>query len=131
MAGVLFWAAIGAASAQEAPQPDESPLHALARAIGLAAEPQSSADFVKSSRPDAPTDSIPVFADPKEPSSSVRSPAQLKAMDAELEAAAKAHQKLRAAEGVPTEAVQLKAPASPDAKKADAKKRKDAASAKN
>jgi hypothetical protein len=124
VAAALLLVTLGAARAQDAG--DESPFHALARVFGLAAGPQAPADFVKESRPDAPADTIPAFSDPKEPSSSVLSPASLKAMDAELDAAVKVHKKLRAAEGLPDDATQPKAAAKPDAKK-----KKDATSAKN
>ena len=126
VAAALWLAAAGPARAQDAGQTDESPFHALARVIGLAAEPQNTADFVKESRPDAPADSFPVFSDPQEPSSTVRSPASLKAMDAELDEAAKAHQKLRAAAGVAVDADAPKPAAKPKEKK-----KKDATSAKN
>lgn len=124
VAAGLMLTVVSAASAQDAG--DESPFHALARVFGLAAGPQNPADFVKESRPDAPADAIPVFSDPKEPSSSVLSPASLKSMDAKLDAAVKDHKKLRAAEGMPNEATPSKS-----ADKPDAKKKKDATTAKN
>ena len=124
VAAALLLAAVGGARAQDAG--DESPFHALARVFGLAAGPPNSADFVKGSRTDAPTDAMPAFSDPKEPTSTVLSPASLKAMDAKLDAAVKVHKKLRAAEGMPDEAARPKS-----ADKPDAKKKKDATSAKN
>ncbi len=87
--------------AQSAGDAGKSPLHALARAVGLAAEPPPPADFVRENRPTEPTKEIPVFSKPVEPTSSVRSPTSLKSMDSELDAAAKAHAKLRAANGEP------------------------------
>ena len=76
--------------------------------------------------PETPADAIPVFSDPKEPTSTVLSPASLKSMDAKLDAAVKVHKKLRAAEGLPNEATPPKSAAKPDAKK-----KKDATTAKN
>jgi hypothetical protein len=124
VAAALLLAAVGAARAQDAG--DESPFHAFARVLGLASGPQNTADFVKESRPETPVDAIPVFSDPKEPSSTVLSPDSLKAKNAELDAAVEAHKKLRAAEGVPDDATQPKSAAKPEAKK-----KKDATSAKN
>ena len=59
------------------------------KATGLVAPPSDPPDFVKDSRPNAETPPIPVFAPPEEPSSKVKTPAELKAMDAGLERAAR------------------------------------------
>ncbi len=61
----------------------------LGKAAGLVAPPSDPPDFVKDSRPSGETKPIPVFAAPDEPSSRVKTPAELKAMDAGLESAAR------------------------------------------
>jgi len=60
----------------------------LGKAAGLVAPPSNPPDFVKNSRPNGETKAIPVFAPPVEPSSKVKTPAELKDMDAGLERAA-------------------------------------------
>lgn len=60
----------------------------LGKAAGLAAPPVDAPDFVKNSRPSGETKAIPVFAPPDEPRSKVKTPAELKDMDAGLERAA-------------------------------------------
>ena len=60
----------------------------LGRAAGLVAPPADPPDFVKASRPQGEPAAIPVFAAPAEPGSKVKSPTELKAMDADLERAA-------------------------------------------
>jgi hypothetical protein len=66
---------------------DDSLLDGLGRATGLIAPPADPPDFVKASRPSGEPTAIPVFATPEEPNSKVKSPAELKAMDADLERA--------------------------------------------
>jgi hypothetical protein len=71
-----------------------SPAHAdgffdnLGKAAGLVAPPADPPDFVKDSRSKEETKPIAVFAPPDEPSSKVKTPAEIKAMDADLEGAA-------------------------------------------
>jgi hypothetical protein len=67
---------------------EDSFLDGLGRAAGLVAPPTDPPDFVKASRPQGEPKAIPVFAAPSEPSSKVKSPTELKAMDADLERAA-------------------------------------------
>jgi hypothetical protein len=80
-----------AARAQE----QESPIHAIAKRAGFVSDPDPP-DFVVKSRPAAPKEAIPAFATPEEPPSTVMTPAQIKAMDADLESAGKKHDALRA-----------------------------------
>jgi hypothetical protein len=81
-----------AAGAQE----QESVFHAIAKQAGFLSDPDPPADFVVKSRPAAPREAIPAFTTPEEPASKVRTPAQLRAMDADLESAGKMHDALRA-----------------------------------
>lgn len=62
-------------------------LDSLGKATGLIAPPADPPDFVKNSRPSEEPAAIPVFAAPQEPGSKVKTPAELKAMGAELERA--------------------------------------------
>jgi len=66
---------------------DGSLFDGLGRATGLIAPPADPPDFVKASRPSGEPAPISVFAAPEEPNSKVKSPAELKAMDADLERA--------------------------------------------
>jgi hypothetical protein len=68
---------------------DDSLFERFGKAAGLIAPPTDPPDFVKDSRPSGEPETIPVFAAPAEPSSKVKSPAELKAMDAELEGASR------------------------------------------
>jgi hypothetical protein len=61
----------------------------LGKAAGLVAPPADPPDFVKDSRPSGESKPIAVFAPPNEPSSKVKTPAEIKAMDADLEGAAR------------------------------------------
>ena len=54
------------------------------------------ADFVLKSRPAEPPGPMPVFGTPDEPSSKIQTPAQLRAMDTDLDSANKKHDVLRA-----------------------------------
>ncbi len=69
------------------PAAAESLLDSLAKSTGLMARPADPPDFVKTSRPSEEPAAIPVFSAPDEPRSTVKTPAQLKAMDADLEGA--------------------------------------------
>ncbi|MDE3176218.1 MAG: hypothetical protein KGM15_08970 [Pseudomonadota bacterium] len=69
------------------PAAAESLFDSLAKSTGLMATPADPPDFVKASRPSEPSAAIPVFAPPDEPRSKVKTPAELKAMDADLERA--------------------------------------------
>jgi len=62
-------------------------LDSFGKAAGLVAPPIDPPDFVKNSRPSEEPAAIPVFAPPPEPSSKVKTPAEIKAMDADLEGA--------------------------------------------
>ena len=73
------------------PAAAESPLDSLAKSIGLMATPAEPPDFVKATRPAEQPAAIPVFSQPEEPRSTVKSRAELKAMDADLERASRAH----------------------------------------
>ena|SRR5947209_2600585 len=73
---------------------EDSLLDSLAKSTGLMAVPADPPDFVKSSRPAQEPTSIPVFSQPEEPRSTVKTPTELKAMDADLE---RAGQKTRGA----------------------------------
>lgn len=79
-----------------AAQDQGSLLHSIAKQTGVATDVAPPADFVLKSRPDAPADAVPAFKSPDEPTSKVMSHTQLKAMDAELDAAGKKHDVLRA-----------------------------------
>jgi hypothetical protein len=75
---------------------DESLLDSLARAGGLIAPTPDPPDFVKASRSKTEPAEIPVFAAPPEPPSKVKSPAGLKAMDADLAQASRSQGPKRA-----------------------------------
>ena len=66
---------------------DDSLFEGLGKAAGLIAPPSDPPDFVKASRPSGEAPPINVFAPPEEPRSKVKTPAELKAMDADLESA--------------------------------------------
>ena len=68
---------------------EDSALDRLGKAAGLIAPTPDPPDFVKASRPAAEPETIPVFAAPPEPRSHVKTPAELKAMDADLQNAAR------------------------------------------
>jgi hypothetical protein len=68
----------------------------IAKTAGFAADPAPPADFVRKSRPAEEKAPIPVFQPPNEPPSRIKSKSELKALDADLESAARKHDKLRA-----------------------------------
>lgn len=72
-----------------------SPVHDLAKAIGLATDPPPPPDYVIKSRPTTPPDYVPVFQEPEEPDSPVKSQGDLKKMDADLETVTRRHDALR------------------------------------
>ena len=76
-----------AALAANGARAQDSFLDTLAKSAGLVAPATDPPDFVKSSRKDAPGEAIPVFAPPPEPHSKVKTAAELKAMDADLQRA--------------------------------------------
>ena len=84
----------GPARAQDA---QASPLRAIAKGAGLAIDPAPPPAFVMATRPAGEPAPIPVFATPEEPPSKIKSAADLKAMDADLERAGKRHDAIRAA----------------------------------
>ena len=91
-----LWAlalAMGASSACA----DGSVFDSLAKTTGLATDVPPPPDFVVKSRAAAPSAPIPVMGSPEEPPSRVKSEADLKAMDAELESANRKHDALRSA----------------------------------
>ncbi len=90
VAAIVGLGADGRANAQD------SPLHALAKQAGAATDVDPPPDFVLKSRPAEPPAPIPVFTTPDEPPSKALTPLQLKAMDADLDSASKAHDALRA-----------------------------------
>lgn len=67
----------------------DSLLDSLGRSSGLIAPEPDMPDFVKASRPKGTPTPLPAFAAPPEPKSKVKSAAELKAMDADLERAAR------------------------------------------
>jgi hypothetical protein len=93
-AGAAF--AQSAGDAQPASDPPESPFHALARVTGFATTPPPPADFVRESRPDAPTGWSPIFKPYEEPGSKVKSKDDLKAMGDDLQKTGETSDKLRA-----------------------------------
>ena len=86
-------AAAGAAPAQE----QDSVFRSLAKSTGLATDVDTPPDFILKSRPAVDPPPMSVFATPDEPRSAVKSPDDLKKMDAELEGAGKKHDVLRGA----------------------------------
>ena len=91
-AGVLALALAVAAAPSWA---EDSFFESLAKKTGLAMTPPDPPDFVKASRPTTEPTSVPVFAAPDEPRSKVKSAAELKAMDADLERASHSQDGLR------------------------------------
>ena len=75
--------------------------------------PPDPPDFVKATRPKAEPTSIPVFAPPDEPRSKVKTPGELKAMDADLEKEGRAQRaRLGAADPDSSSAAPARAPRS-------------------
>ena len=70
---------------------------ALAKSAGLATDVATPPDFVVKSRPAGDPRQLPVMSTPQEPTSHVKSEAELKAMDTDLEKSAHAHDALRSA----------------------------------
>jgi hypothetical protein len=68
---------------------EDSFLDTLGKAAGLVSPPADPPDFVKASRPREDPQEIPAFATPEEPRSRVKTSAELKAMDADLERASR------------------------------------------
>ena len=67
------------------------------KAAGLAADVDQPPDFVVQSRPAQAPESVPVFTAPAEPPGKIENAKGLGAVDADLEAAGKRHDALRAA----------------------------------
>ena len=87
-AGLFACACVGLLTLYAAPAFAQDTLFdTLGKAAGLVSPPTDPPAFVKDSRPVKPADEIPAFATPDEPRSKVKSTAELKAMDAELESA--------------------------------------------
>jgi hypothetical protein len=95
----VSWALIGvlAALATTPARAEDSLLRSVAKSAGLATDPTPPADFVVKTRPAEDPAPIPAFKIPEEPPSRVMTGAELKAMDADLDNAAKKHDKLRSA----------------------------------
>ena len=85
---------------------DDSLFEGLGKAAGLIAPPSDPPDFVKASRPSGESAPINVFAPPEEPRSKVKSAAELKTMDADLERAG-------GAQAAPTQGKATKVKSSP------------------
>src|SRR5271170_5373306 len=95
--GAVAVAIVGAlAMAPAGAQDQDSVFRSLAKQTGAATDVSPPPDFVVKSRPAEAPVPIPVFQTPDEPPSKVMTPAQLKAMDAELDSAGKKHDVLRA-----------------------------------
>jgi hypothetical protein len=77
--------------------PDQSPLHSLAKGLGFATDVAPPPDFVQQSRPAAPQQEIPVFTPPREPPGKIKSAKEVEAIDSDLEAIGKRDDALRAA----------------------------------
>jgi hypothetical protein len=75
----------------------ESPMRPIMKAAGLAADVDQPPDFVVQSRPAQAPESVPVFTAPAEPPGKIENAKGLGAVDADLEAAGKRHDALRAA----------------------------------
>jgi hypothetical protein len=82
-------------SAPAAPGQDEGFVRNAMKKAGVVTDLNDPADFVLKSRPSAPTDYIPVFRKPEEHQTKVLTPDQLKAMEADLDAASTRDAKLR------------------------------------
>ncbi len=72
-------------------------LDSLAKSVGLTPDEANPPDFVKTSRPKTPAAAMPVFDAVDEPPSTVKSAAELKAMDVDLTQEGRKHDALRAA----------------------------------
>lgn len=101
----------------------ESPFHDLAHALGLTADPPEPPDFVVRTRPAETPPPIPVFKEPDEPTSRVKSKDDLKSMDADLDRANARHDALRSgfapsakamAEAKAAKAAKAKKPSAPN-----------------
>jgi len=97
--GVVFAAGLSTsvAAAQTADPQSESIIHAVARHAGLAAVQPEMPDFVLQSRPETPGDYVPVFQQPEEPTSTLKTKADLKKMNDDLDKIDKRHDELRSA----------------------------------
>jgi hypothetical protein len=84
-----------APAAPAAPGQDEGFFRNMMKKAGVVTDPDQPADFVVKSRPAAPTDFVPVFRKPEEHQTKVLTPDQLKAMEADLDAASTRDARLR------------------------------------
>jgi hypothetical protein len=96
---LAFFSALSAhaAAAQSADPQSESFIHAIARHAGLAAAQPDMPDFVRESRPETQGDYVPVFQIPDEPTSKLKTKADLKKMNDDLDKIDKTHDNLRSA----------------------------------
>ena len=88
--------AVALAATPARAQDQETPLRSIAKKTGIATDVDPPADFVLKSRPSEPPGPMPVFGTPDEPPSKIQTPAQLRAMDTDLDSANKKHDVLRA-----------------------------------
>jgi hypothetical protein len=86
-----------AAAAQTTDPHSESIIHDVARHAGLAAAQPDMPDFVRESRPAESGDYIPVFQTPNEPTSTLKTKADLQKMNDDLDKIDKRHDQLRSA----------------------------------
>ena len=70
------------------------PVDSVLRALDLKTDPGPPADFVKEARPEGESDFVPVGEQHPTRSVKVKTPAELKAMEAELDAARLQHDKI-------------------------------------
>jgi hypothetical protein len=82
-------------SAPAAPGQDEGFVRNAMKKAGVVTDVKDPADFVLKTRPATPTDYVPVFRKPEEHQTKVLTPDQLKAMEADLDAASTHGAKLR------------------------------------
>ena len=88
-----------AAPAQEATPPQDespSPLHSLAKGLGVATDVEPPPDFVRQSRPAEPGAEIPIFTPPEEPPGKPKSAKEIDAINGDLELIGKRHDALLA-----------------------------------
>ncbi len=90
-----------ASPAQEASSPQDqssspSPLHSLAKTLGVATDVAPPPDFVQQSRPAEPAAEIPAFTPPDEPPGKPKSAKDIEAIGGDLESIGKRHDALLA-----------------------------------
>lgn len=83
----LFAAAAAASMIASARADDAHPIDSIARALNLKTDVGSSPDFIETSRPKAPPDFLPVGTKHTVRTIKVKTPAEIKASEAELDGA--------------------------------------------